>query len=172
MINIRNLIIIVLCATIVCMGVGFAYLSMRLENYNITTKSYDVGITKVTNGTSTKGGATSPTGTSSIINGDKTVNFSFSLTNPKDSLSYNIIIKNNGNIPARIDNILENPDINNLTVASSIAPIKIEHNNIVGRVIKANEELTLTISVSYTNTLTPEAKNINYQISILTSEAS
>lgn len=171
MINIRNFIIIVLCITIVCMGVGFAYLSMKLRKCSVADKSYNVSIIKVNNGTSIKGGTTAPSGTSSIINGNKTVNFLFTMRNPKDALNYHIIIKNNGTIAAQIDNIIETPDyINDTTMSSKISPVKIEHNNIVGRVIKPEEEIDLTVKAIYGQTPTPTTKSINYQISILTSE--
>ena len=62
MINIRNSVIIVLCVTIVFMGIGFIVLSMKLEDKINDVGKFDVSFTNVTKDSSTKGGTINPSG--------------------------------------------------------------------------------------------------------------
>ncbi len=157
----KNLIITILSITIVFLVIGFIYLSITINN--ISKANYDVSITKVEEGTKIKGGKTSPTATYNIENNNKTIDFNFKLNSVNDSLTYKVTIKNNGNLDAKIDNIVENID----SVALSLVSIK--HNDIKEEILKPGEKLTLTITVTTTSVIMPLPKNISYQISILTS---
>ena len=80
--NIRNLIIIMLCITIISMGIGFAYLSVILENKNKEKPIFDVSITRITEETSIKGGVLAPVGMKKIKNDKKTIDFNFIMYTP------------------------------------------------------------------------------------------
>ena len=47
-INIRDLIIIILCITIICMAIGFGILSSHLNSHTDTDSKYAVSFTKIT----------------------------------------------------------------------------------------------------------------------------
>ena len=93
----------------------------------------------------------------------------FNLSTPRDEIGYRITIKNTGNIPAKIINIIENPDyINDNIAANNILPVKISHNNISGKVLLPNEETELNIIAIFEYNSMPSNMKIPYQISILT----
>lgn len=166
----KDIIIGVLCITIILMSIGFVFLSTELESKKTEGKMYDVGIVKISEGTAIKGGATLPTGTSNIVNNKSTAKFMMTLNNPKDSLTYNIIIKNNGSFASQIDNIIEVPNYTkNNNDANAILPVVIKHNDIVGQVLKPAEEITLTITAEFSLSGQPMKKVIPYEISILSS---
>lgn len=166
----KDIVIAVLCITIILMSIGFVYLSTELESKKTEGKMYDVGIVKISEGTSIKGGATLPTGTSKITNNKATAQFTMTLNNPKDLLTYNIIIKNNGNFASQIDNIIETPNYSkNNNEANAILPVIIKHNDITGQTLKPGEEITLTITAEFSLSGLPMKKVIPYEISILTS---
>ena len=66
LINIRNLIIVILCLTIISLGIGFAILSIELEERSDEKLIFDVSITDVKQNTSIKGGLNSPIAKHSI----------------------------------------------------------------------------------------------------------
>ena len=43
----KNKIIIILCLTIICLGIGFAYLAIELQKVNSTKPYFDVSFTNV-----------------------------------------------------------------------------------------------------------------------------
>ena len=94
----KNLIILILCFTIILLCIGFSLISIRLKEQDAEGKIYDVEIVNIQEGTAIKGGTVLPTGTYKIEDNGKTANFTFNLTSPKDTLTYIITIKNNGKI--------------------------------------------------------------------------
>ena len=82
-INIRNLIIVMLCITIILMGVGFAFLAMRLEKISNEVDTFDVSITKVEAQTAIKGGLIDPIATKELLDDGKTVKFKGMVYRPK-----------------------------------------------------------------------------------------
>ena len=167
-VKVKNSIIIVLCVTIILLGIGFSYISMQLERLNSKKPSYNVLITKVEQLTPIKGGFKNPTSTYNISNNGQTINFSFNLFAPRDEISYKITIENTGTIDAEIINLIEIPDyISDEDSANEIYPVKISHDTISGKKIKASEKIEFNI-VAYFNHK-QKAKNVKfpYQISIL-----
>lgn len=168
--QIRNIIIIALCITIICLCFGFTYLSMKLENLTGDKNNFNLSFVKVTPRTPVQGGSKAPTGTSSISNSGKTVNMQFNLYSPYDELSYEITIRNEGTIPAEIINLVEVPDyINDSEQANEIYPVQISHNDIVGKKVNPGEEITLTILAYYSYKAQQVPIQIPYQISLLAS---
>lgn len=169
-INIRNLIIIILCITIICMGIGFAYLSVVLENKNNENHVLDVSITKITEETPIKGGMISPQGQRELKNDRKTIDFTFNLFAPRDELSYIITIKNTGTLDARIEDIITYPNyLENIEAASSIYPVTITHNSLKGKTLEPDEELQIKLVVSYSPKANSGQVTIPYQMTVLAS---
>ena len=167
-INTKNTIIVVLCITIILLCIGFSYLAMKVDFKKKNELKFNVDFYKVEELTPVQGGKKKPTVLSSITNSKKTINMQFDLYAPRDEISFKIIIKNTGDIPAQIINLVETPDyINNENSAKNIYPVKISHNDIIGEVLEPDQEVVLTV-VAYFN-YKEQAKKITipYQISIL-----
>lgn len=166
----KNMIIMILCITIIILCIGFTLISIKLKNQDSEGKIYDVEIVNIQEGTAIKGGTILPTGTYKIEDNGKTADFIFNLTSPKDTLTYIITIKNNGNLKAKIDGLAESPDyLNDNNQANSILPVIINHNDIINQELNPREEIKLTITVEFLNSGQPIPKTIPYTISILTS---
>ena len=169
-INIRNLIIVMLCITVISMGIGFSYLCIKLEQTTNKKEIFDVSITKVEKETTVRGGIIEPKATKEIINNGKTVKFNFELNSPKDELAYSITIKNTGTISANIIKIISTPDyIDDQFAISSIEPVKIMYNEIENRILEPSEEIKVKLVVSYDMSNKYTQKIRPYQFTILSS---
>lgn len=142
--NIKNLIIVILCITIICMGIGFALLSMKLDSKNKELVVFDLSFIRVIEGTPVKGGNTDPVSAANIINQGKTLDMHLTLNNPYDEVSYVATIRNEGTVSAEIVTLIEKVD-------SSIAPVEISYNEISGKVLDPKEEIELRIVAVYKN---------------------
>ncbi len=164
----RNLIIVILCLTIVCMGIGFSFISMKLEKQSAEEPKYSVEITKVLKKTAIQGGLKEPTVSSSITNANQTINLEFNLSSPRDEITYIVIIKNTGNIKAEIINLIESPDyIGDYQEAQKIYPIKISHSDINGKILAPGEMIELKITASYDAIAQSVEVKVPYQISVI-----
>lgn len=165
-INIRNLIIIVLCITIILMAIGFGILSM-----NIDTKEpkFDVSFTTVEQTSSAKGGFVNPIGEYIIKSNGKKVDFKFTLNNPYDEMIYQITIKNNGTIPAKIEDILEYPEYTtDYNKSESIKPIKINYNDVKDTILDPEETTEINLVIQFDQGQ-PAKKEINYSLVLIAS---
>lgn len=166
--NIRNLIIIMLCITIILMGVGFVFLATKLDEATKETDTFDVRITKVEAQTSIKGGNVDPTATKELIDAGKTVKFNFTLNNPKDELAYEITIKNTGTIPAKVIRLISSPDyVNDSKVQTLIEPVTINHTPVENKTLNPDETLTIKLLVTYNMSNSPKQLYIPYQLTVL-----
>ncbi len=168
MLKLRNSIIAVLCFAVICMAIGFSFLSAKLESVEQNKPYFNVSFEKVSKETAVKGGNISPKCESSINNSSQEINMKCSLYAPHDELSYFIVIKNIGNIPANIIGIKENTEFsNNLNIKN--APIKITHSDIVGKTLKPDEETIFKVYIKYSNELNVLEKiNFEYNLALLT----
>lgn len=167
-VNIRNLIIIMLCITIICMGIGFVYLSVILENKNKEKPIFDVSITRVTEETPIKGGLLAPVGIREIKNDKKTVDFNFTMYTPQDELAYTITIKNTGTLSAKIEDIITYPNyLGDAKLRESISPITITHNELDGKVLEPEDELEIKLVISYNVGQNVGQVSIPYQMTVL-----
>lgn len=165
----RNWIIITLCLTIICMGVGFAVLSMELEKQNNNSPYFAVEFIKAEQRTPVQGGEKTPTVTSSITNSGQTINMEFNLYTPRDEIGYKITIKNVGTVKAEIVNLIEKPDyITDSALATTIFPVKMSHNNIAGKVLEPGEEIELNVVAIFDYNAFPLDSKVPYQISLIT----
>lgn len=168
LINIRNLIIVILCLTIISLGIGFAFLSIELEKRSDKNLIFDVSITSVRQNTSIMGGTISPTATHTITDNKKTISTQMSLYAPYDEVSYTITIENTGTIPAEISDIIETPNYLKDSVAmNDIYPVEVNHIDIVGKVLEPGESIDLTIAATYKQAATITPKTFNYQLSVI-----
>lgn len=169
MINNKNIIIIILCITIIFMGVGFTYLSLKLAEKSNEKSIFDVSFTKIQNDNSVKGGNITPTGTSTISNSGKTLDMKLKMNVPYDELAYTITIKNKGTIPAEIINITETPNYSELSAQNPTAyPVSITHNDIIGTVLEPKESIQLKVTAIYNKVANNSgSKEISYQLNII-----
>lgn len=164
----RNWIIIILCLTIICLGVGFAFLSMELNNSKNDNPEFSLEFINAEPRTPVKGGEKDPTVTSSITNSNQTINMEFNLYSPRDEIGYKIVIKNTGTIPAEIINLVEKPDyITDTLAAGSIYPVTISHNDVIGKILKPGEEVELNVIAIFDYNALPVDVKIPYQLSII-----
>lgn len=169
-VNVRNLIIMMLCITIICMGIGFAYLSVKLDTKNNEKQIFDVSFTKVLAQTPVKGGIVSPTSTNEIINDGKTLNMMFNLYTPQDELAYTIVVKNEGTLPVKITDVLTYPNYTEQEeIAKTISPIKISHNDLSDKVLNPEEELEIKLVATYTSEGNIGQMIVPYQLTLITS---
>lgn len=167
-INIRNLIIVMLCITIILMGIGFVFLASRLELISNEKSTTSVEITKVEVGTAIKGGTIEPTAIKELLDEGHTVKFNFTLNSPKDELAYEITIKNTGNSPVKIIRLISSPDyINDSKQKSLIDPVTITHTNISNKVLEPYQTVKVKLLVTYNMSNTIKQINIPYQLTIL-----
>lgn len=160
-IKLETTIILVLSITIVFIGIGFIYLSMKLNQAKETKEKYEVNITKIVKGNIINGSNKSIETDSEIIDNKKTAKFKLNLKNVKDSVSYTIVIKNTGTLSAQIDNIIERNNFpKNL--------VTIKYNDIVGEVIEPGDEIEMDLNVISPNKKIL-SKDFIYEITILTS---
>lgn len=167
-INIRNLIIAMLCLTIVLMGIGFACLSMKLSEQISKKEILEVSITKIEEQTSIKGGLKAPTAVKELIDEGKTAKFHFTLNNPNDELAYKLTIKNTGDIPAKIIRLVSSPDyLNEQKFKSLIEPVVITHTDVNNKELKPNETLDIKLIITYKMSNNPKQICIPYQLTVL-----
>lgn len=176
--NVRTGIIFGLCALVLCMGVGFAYMSQQLNisgTANVADAKWDVNITSITAGTPVQGATNieTPKGDASITDLGKTANFEVNLYAPGDALTYTVTVTNSGTIPAKVDEVTENPKYST-TAAETVAPIKFSYDNtIIGKKLAANGgTATMTVTIEYDKNATAlaTAAQLNYQLTVLCSQ--
>ena len=152
----RNYIIAGLCMILVIMGVGYAAFSSQLKisgTSNITS-NWSVKITdiqsKVVNGTPTN--ASEPTHT------DTTATFRTRLTNPGDTMQYDVTVLNEGGIDAKLDKITI-PESTNPAIGFEVSGIE------EGSLLRSKETALLTVTVKY-NDVTEQPSNLTADLEV------
>ncbi len=169
LLRIRNSVIVILCITIIFLGVGFIALSVELKKEKDEVSSFDVSFVKIAKTSSVKGSNVAPDGTYEIINGGKELNMQFTMNSIHDELLYLVTIQNKGNLPAEIVDIIESPDYSLPVFKKMINPVSITLSNVKGKILPAGEEMDLKISVYYNpSTLEVAKKVIPYRIGLIT----
>ena len=138
----RNYLIIGLCAILVIMGVGYAAFSSQLKitgTSNIDS-TWSVKITSITP-TDIVGEAKDKPEITTYT--DTTATFGTSLKLPNDSITYNIVIENQGSLDAKLDTISKT-DTNNSAISFEISGVE------EGDLLKAGENVTMKVKVTYT----------------------
>lgn len=169
MLSIRNNIIIVLCITIVLMSIGFIAISVKLKTYRDKEESFNVVFYDVSKKNAIKGSSKAPVGNVTIDSSGKILNMDLSLFAPHDELTYSIIIKNRGTLPAKIIKIHKNPDYSISTYKNLIYPVTITTTDVEGTTLLPNEEIEYKITVYYNPTINKTTtKNFSYNLALIT----
>ena len=152
----RNYIIAGLCMILVIMGVGYAAFSSQLKisgTSNITS-NWSVKITdiqsKVVSGTPAN--ASEPTHT------DTTATFRTRLTNPGDTMQYDVTVLNEGDIDAKLDKITI-PESTNPAIGFEVTGIE------EGSLLEAKQTATLTVTVKY-NDVTEQPTDLTADLEV------
>ena len=138
----RNYLIIGLCAILVIMGVGYAAFSSQLKitgTSNIDS-TWSVKITSITP-TDILGEAKDKPEVTKYT--DTTATFGTSLKLPNDSITYNIVIENQGSLDAKLDTISKT-DTNNSAISFETSGVE------EGDLLKSGEKVTMKVKVTYT----------------------
>ena len=138
----RNYLIVGLCAILVIMGVGYAAFSSQLKitgTSNIDS-TWSVKITSITP-TDIIGEAKDKPEVTTYT--DTTATFGTSLKLPNDSITYNIVIENQGSLDAKLDTI-NKTDTNNSAISFVTSGVE------EGDLLKAGENVTMKVKVTYT----------------------
>ena len=170
-IRIKNIVIVMLCVTVVAMAAGYIVLSLKLENLTVVQPQYSVSFTNIKKVTSIKGGLKEPVGDLKIDDTGKIIDMNLLLYSPHDEIDYEITIKNQGNMDASIMDILVSPDFNDPTIMNLYSPVTINVSSMAGRVLEAGEEATFKVSVFYNSSDNPNeltTKKITSKLGLLT----
>ena len=138
----RNYLIVGLCAILAIMGVGYAAFSSQLKitgTSNIDS-TWSVKITSITP-TDILGEAKDKPEVTTYT--DTTATFGTSLKLPNDSITYNIVIENEGSLDAKLDTISKT-DTNNSAISFETSGVE------EGDLLRAGENVTMKVKVTYT----------------------
>ena len=150
--NNKSILIGGLLAVVVIMAIGYAAFASSLKisgTSNIST-SWNISITDIT--TSNKVGSASVSGTPE--HSGLTASFNTNLVLPGDSITYNIKVENKGNLNAKLNKITLKKD-NNSAILFETSGIK------EGDVLKQGTSSTLSVKVTYSNSVTSQPTNLD-----------
>ncbi len=166
-ISIRNLIIVLLCITIIFMAIGYSVLSLRITRLKNKKESFNVVFTNVEEYTSVKGGSSTPTCKHHLKDQQHTLSMDFTLNNPQDELAYNITIENRGTIEAKIIDVKSY--LNDTTSQSFINSVKITKTDLSDKVLSPGEKTTLKVVATYLEGNDSGTKVVPYNLSVIAS---
>ena len=137
----RNIIIGSLCSLLVFMGIGYAVLSQTLNISGTANMkgTWDIKITDISEASRT--GKADP-GTPTISSSGVSASFEANLWMPGDSITYNITVKNNGNIDAALKELVP-------SVENGVQQVKFSNNAVQGKVLRQSESYTFQVSVVF-----------------------
>ena len=137
----RNIIIGSLCCLLVFMGIGYAVLSQTLNISGTANMkgTWDIKITDMSEASRT--GKADP-GTPTISSSGVSASFEANLWMPGDSITYNITVKNNGNIDAALKELVP-------SVENGVQQVKFSNNAVQGKVLRQKESYTFQVSVVF-----------------------
>ena len=137
----RNIIIGSLCCLLIIMGIGYAVLSQTLNISGTANMrgTWDIKITDISEASRT--GKADP-GTPTISTNGVSASFEANLWMPGDSITYNITVKNNGNIDAALKELVP-------SVENGVQQVKFSNNAVQGKVLRQKESYTFQVSVVF-----------------------
>ncbi len=163
-------LIVILVVIILIITLCFLYTIFKLEKLKEKKSDFRIEYTNISKINPIKAGNFDPVGRASITNKGLSLDMSFDLYSPNDEITYNVTVKNIGDIKGKIVNVVAVPDYDNDDNALKlISPAVVTTSDIVGRELAPGEDVTLKITVSY-----PKVNgkaypiNIPYQLSLLT----
>lgn len=166
-INIKDIMIVILCFTIICLGIGFIVISVNLNSLKNEKSNYDLKFTDVTNISAVGGGNKKPVGDIKITKSGKLLDMNFTLYNPRDELDYNITIENRGTIKAKIIDIMESPEFAKGNMKNNLLPISITYSDVSDTILDPGDSTTLKLTVLYNYSTIIGMKSFKYKIGLL-----
>lgn len=167
-IRIKNIVIVMLCITVIAMTAGFIILSLKLEYLKTVQPNFNVSFVNIKKITSIKGGTYEPIGELKIDETGKIINMNFVMYSVHDEIDYEITVKNQGNMNASVMDVITSPNFNDPTIMKLYDPVSITLSSIGGRILEPGEEATIKLSVFYNSTKEATTKKISAQIGLLT----
>ena len=137
----RNIRSGALCCLLVFMGIGYAILSQTLNISGIANMrgEWDIKITDISEASRT---GKADSGTPTISSSGVSASFEANLWMPGDSITYNITVKNNGNIDAALKELVP-------SVENGVQQVKFSNNAVQGKVLRQKESYTFQVSVVF-----------------------
>ena len=154
----RNYIIAGLCAILVIMGVGYAAFQSQLKisgTSNITS-DFAVRITSITPNSIVGGAADKSEVTTHT---DTTATFGTTLQKPGDSITYDVVIENEGNIDATLKTITKT-DTNNSAILFETSGVN------EGDELGVGESATMKVKVTYNPSVTSQPENLESSLKV------
>lgn len=167
LVSVRNGMIVILCITIICLGIGFIILSMELDKEKKTDKVYDVSFVEVSKISSVSGGSVEPVGNISIEDDGKLLNMDFTMNNARDELNYNITIQNNGTVDAEVLDLIESPEYYKGAFKTSLLPVSISFSDVSEKILEAGDSTDVKLNVVYNYSTVTGVKKFNYKLGLL-----
>ena len=167
-INIRNCIIIILCFTLVCLGIGFSVVAVQLQKEKNKSCNYEVVFSEVMKSSSVKGSEVEPTSSFKIDESGQLLDMNFTLNAPRDEITYIAVIKNEGTVPIEMVTLMTSPDYTDNYFKKLISPVSIKLDDVSGKVIEPDGKLEVKIVVYYNpSTGAISKKTFNYKLGII-----
>lgn len=138
----KKVLIGLLIAAVLMMSVGYAALASQLDIDGVSKISGDfkVKFINITEGVAT--GSAKNTTPATVT--DTTATFDIDFVLPGDSMTYEITVKNTGNLTAKLDEIIGLPS------ETDTDPIKYTVTGVeVGDILNPNQEVTITVKAEY-----------------------
>lgn len=107
----KNVIMGILLIAIITMAIGYAALSQQLKITGTANVggNWDIRMINITEGTASNSAGLKPTATNitpAIIESNTTASFNVGFQTPGDTMEYDVTVKNNGTINAKLTNII------------------------------------------------------------------
>jgi len=151
-IKIKNIVIVILCFTVVVMAAGFVVLSINLENIKNEKSSFEVVFKKAKKTSSLKGGTIDPKANVKIMSSGTVAKMDLTLYAVHDEITYDLNVQNKGTSKAIITDLIVSPDFSDKDVIKEIEPISVDVSNIGGKILEPGEEATVKVNVFYNTT--------------------
>ena len=154
----RNYIIAGLCMILVIMGVGYAAFQSQLKisgTSNITS-DFAVRITSITPNSIVGGAADKPEVTTHTAT---TATFGTTLQSPGDSITYDVVIENEGNIDATLKTITKT-DTSNSAILFETSGVN------EGDELGVGETATMKVKVTYNPSVTSQPENLESSLKV------
>ena len=167
-INIRNLVIIILCATLICLGIGFSVVAIQLKKEKAKNCSFEVVFSEVMKSSSVKGSEKEPTSDFKISDSGQTLDMNFVLNAPRDEITYVAVIKNEGTVPVEIVELMASPDYTGEKMQKLISPVTVKISDVKGKILEPDDKLEVKMVIYYNpSTAATVKKEINYKLGII-----
>jgi len=167
-VNVKNIIIVALCVTLIFLAVGFIIMAVELKREKDEAYNYEVLFSEVMKSSSVKGSDKEPISSAEISNEGQLLKMKFSLNAPRDEVTYIAVIKNEGTVPVEVLGLFTSPDYSDNNLKNIISPVTITVSDVAGKTIDLDENLEVKIVVYYNpSTAGAVAKTFNYNLGIM-----